>query len=63
VSRTFLYGHADARALVTEAMTEAAGRRVQDRVTEQAEIEVSWRERALNTEAALNLDSSAGFGR
>ncbi|MFD9118836.1 DUF6262 family protein [Streptomyces bottropensis] len=53
VSRTFLYEHADARTLVTEAMSQAAGRRVQDRATEQAEIEASWRERALNTEAAL----------
>jgi mRNA degradation ribonuclease J1/J2 len=52
-SRTFLYEHADARTLVTEAMSEAAGRRVQDRRTEQAEVEASWRERALNTEDAL----------
>ncbi|MFG2653542.1 hypothetical protein [Streptomyces sp. NPDC048436] len=41
VSRTFLYEHADARALVTEAMSQAAGRRVQDRRTEQAEVEAS----------------------
>ncbi|MGW6736270.1 hypothetical protein [Streptomyces sp. NPDC055013] len=34
-------------------MSQAAGRRVQDRVAAQAEIEASWRERALNTEAAL----------
>lgn len=53
VSRTFLYEHADARALVTEAMSQAAGRRVQDRRTEQAEVEESWRERALNTEDVL----------
>ncbi|MFF9104799.1 DUF6262 family protein [Streptomyces rubrogriseus] len=53
VSRTFLYEHADARSLVTEAMSQATGRRVQDRATAQAEIEASWRERALNTEAAL----------
>ncbi|MFE6380576.1 DUF6262 family protein [Streptomyces roseolus] len=53
VSRTFLYEHADARTLVNEAMSQAAGRRVQDRRTEQTEIEASWRERALNTEAAL----------
>ncbi|MDJ0383781.1 DUF6262 family protein [Streptomyces sp. G-G2] len=53
VSRTFLYEHADARALVDEAMNQAAGRRVQDRQTVQDELEASWRERALNTEAAL----------
>ncbi|MFD8116158.1 DUF6262 family protein [Streptomyces microflavus] len=53
VSRTFLYEHADARTLVNEATSHAAGRRIQDRATEQAEIEASWRERALNTEAAL----------
>ncbi|MFD8226959.1 DUF6262 family protein [Streptomyces massasporeus] len=53
VSRTFLYEHADARALVDEAMNQAAGKRVQDRQTVEAELEASWRERALNTEAAL----------
>lgn len=53
VSRTFLYEHADARAMVDEAMNQAAGRRVQDRQTVQDELEASWRERALNTEAAL----------
>ncbi|AQU66302.1 DUF6262 family protein [Streptomyces niveus] len=53
VSRTFLYEHTDARALVEEAMHRAAGRRVQDRQAVQDELEASWRERALNTEAAL----------
>lgn len=52
VSRTFLYEHAGARALVDEAVSQAAGRRVQDRQAVQDEIEASWRERALNTEAA-----------
>lgn len=41
VSRTFLYENPDARALVTGAIAAAAGH------------EASWRERALNTEAAL----------
>jgi len=53
VSRTFLYEHADARALVDAAVSQAAGRRVQDRQAVQDELEASWRERALNTEAAL----------
>ncbi|MFG3479108.1 DUF6262 family protein [Streptomyces sp. NPDC047980] len=53
VSRTFLYEHADARALVDDAMSQFAGRRVQDRQAAQDELEASWRERALNTEAAL----------
>jgi cell division protein FtsL len=53
VSRTFLYEHAEARGLVHKAMSQAAGRRVQDRQAAQAELEASWRERALNTEAAL----------
>ncbi|QJT07190.1 hypothetical protein G9272_33800 [Streptomyces asoensis] len=53
VSRTFLYEHADARTLSDEAMSQAVGRRVQDRQAAQDELEASWRERALNTEAAL----------
>ncbi|MFK0259549.1 DUF6262 family protein [Streptomyces sp. NPDC090445] len=53
VSRTFLYEHADAKTLVSEAMSRAAGRRIQDRRDEQAAMEASWRERALNAEDAL----------
>ncbi|MBC3984369.1 hypothetical protein H8N01_17790 [Streptomyces sp. AC536] len=53
VSRTFLYEHAEARALVAEAVSRAAGRRVQDRRAESEAIEASWRERALNAEEAL----------
>ncbi|MBX7546931.1 hypothetical protein K1Y78_02635 [Streptomyces sp. tea 10] len=34
-------------------MSQAADRRAQDRQTAQDELEASWRERALNTEAAL----------
>ncbi|MGW0631980.1 hypothetical protein [Streptomyces sp. NPDC002758] len=34
-------------------MNQAAGRRLQDRQAVQDELEASWRERALNTEAAL----------
>ncbi|MGA4864258.1 DUF6262 family protein [Streptomyces lavendulocolor] len=53
VSRTFLYEHAAARALVEEAMNQAAGRRVQERQATHDELEASWRERALNAESAL----------
>ncbi|MEV5985097.1 DUF6262 family protein [Streptomyces sp. NPDC052051] len=53
VSRTFLYEHEDARTLVTEAISRAAGRRIQDRQAEQDALEASWRERALNAEDAL----------
>lgn len=41
------------KALVREAMNRAAGRRVQDRRDEQAAVEASWRERALNAEDAV----------
>ncbi|MFJ4967146.1 DUF6262 family protein [Streptomyces sp. NPDC088729] len=53
VSRTFLYEHAEARALVEEATSRAAGRRVQDRQAAHAAMEASWRERALNAEESL----------
>ncbi|WP_234544819.1 DUF6262 family protein [Streptomyces shenzhenensis] len=53
VSRTFLYEHAEARTLVDEAISRAAGRRVQDRQSDHEAIEASWRERALNAEEAL----------
>ncbi|WP_434598932.1 DUF6262 family protein [Streptomyces sp. A5-4] len=53
VSRTFLYGHPDARAAVAAAMAEAGERRTQ-MVTDQDEArEATWRERALNAEDAL----------
>jgi len=53
VSRTFLYGNAEARAVIATAMTEVGDRRtrlVTDRADQQ---EASWRERALNAEDAL----------
>ncbi|MFJ8348221.1 DUF6262 family protein [Streptomyces sp. NPDC094153] len=53
VSRTFLYEHAEARSLIEEAVSRAAGRRVQDRQAAHEAIEASWRERALNAEEAL----------
>jgi Family of unknown function (DUF6262) len=53
VSRTFLYDNAEARALIGEATRQAAGQRVQARAEGDARQEASWRERALNAEAAL----------
>jgi outer membrane murein-binding lipoprotein Lpp len=53
VSRTFLYENPDARALVTAAATTSTGHRTQAAATADAQQEASWRERALNTEAAL----------
>ncbi|MCX5009568.1 hypothetical protein OG765_00965 [Streptomyces sp. NBC_00555] len=38
---------------MSEAMSRAAGRRFQDGRDEQAAMEASWRERALNAEDAL----------
>ncbi len=53
VSRTFLYENPDARALVTAAATTSTGHRTQAAAAAAAQQEASWRERALNTEAAL----------
>ena len=50
VSRTFLYENPDARALVTGAIAAGTGQRAP--AADDAQ-EASWRERALNTEAAL----------
>jgi hypothetical protein len=49
VSRTFLYDNAEARALIGEA----AGQQSQAQAQADAQQEASWRERALNAEAAL----------
>jgi outer membrane murein-binding lipoprotein Lpp len=51
VSRTFLYENPDARALVTGAI--AVGTRPRTQAAADDAQEASWRERALNTEAAL----------
>jgi len=50
VSRTFLYENPDVRALVTGAIAAGTGQRAPAAGDAQ---EASWRERALNTEAAL----------
>jgi len=52
VSRTFLYENPDARALVTGAIATGTGQRVQAAAGDTRQ-EASWRERALNAEAAL----------
>lgn len=52
VSRTFLYENPDARALVTNAIAARSGQPAQA-AGRDAQQEASWRERALNTEAAL----------
>ena len=49
VSRTFLYANPDARALISEAISKAGTQHTR-RGDDQ---EPSWRERALNAEAAL----------
>ena len=53
VSRTFLYSNPDARAAVTAAIADADHRKEATTVARQQQIETSWRERALNAEAAL----------
>jgi hypothetical protein len=53
VSRTFLYENRAARALVTGAIATSSGQPPQAAAGHDAQQEASWRERALNTEAAL----------
>jgi chromosome segregation ATPase len=53
VSRTFLYQNPDARTLVAEAAARAEGRRVQQHQQAAAEVNATWRERALNAEDGL----------
>lgn len=52
-SRTFLYENTRARGLVEGAMSQAAGRRIEDRQNEDDALEAAWKERALNAEDAL----------
>jgi chromosome segregation ATPase len=53
VSRTFLYENTRARSLVEGAMSQAAGRRIEDRQNEDDALEAAWQERARNAEDAL----------
>jgi len=52
VSRTFLYANPDARALISEAISNDGGRKA-PAPGAGGDQEPSWRERALNAEAAL----------
>jgi Family of unknown function (DUF6262) len=49
VSRTFLYANPDARALVSDAISKTGAQHARG----SDDQEPSWRERALNAEAAL----------
>lgn len=53
VSRTFLYQNDEARRLVEGAAAEAAGQFTKDESAKAAQLEASWRERALNAEELL----------
>ncbi|HLX50864.1 MAG TPA: DUF6262 family protein [Streptosporangiaceae bacterium] len=52
VSRTFLYANPDARALISDAVSNDTRRKTPAAGT-GGDQEPSWRERALNAEAAL----------
>jgi hypothetical protein len=51
VSRTFLYANPDARALISQAISKAGGQQAER--GHGHDQQSSWRERALNAEAAL----------
>ncbi|MFE4612128.1 DUF6262 family protein [Streptomyces niveus] len=53
VSATFLYENADARGLVQQAVVDSKSRHDRRTGEKHEQIEASWRERALNTEAEL----------
>jgi hypothetical protein len=53
VSRTFLYQNADAKALMTAAVTASGKQRRQVQAGHDAQVQASWQQRALNAEDAL----------
>jgi deoxyribodipyrimidine photolyase-like uncharacterized protein len=53
VSRTFLYQNSRARTLVQQCEAEATAYTVRDHDQRVADVQASWRERALNAEDAL----------
>jgi chromosome segregation ATPase len=53
VSRTFIYGNPDARAVVAAAIAQAGEQRTRILDAQGDEREATWRERALNAEDAL----------
>jgi hypothetical protein len=63
VSRTFLYEHLRARALVDGAMSRAAGRRSEEKRDEHDALEAAWKERALNAEDALKAAHNEIFAQ
>jgi Family of unknown function (DUF6262) len=63
VSRTFLYGNAEARVAVAAAMTQADERRSRTLAEQDDEREATWRERALNAEEALKATHAEILGQ
>ncbi|GAA0956700.1 hypothetical protein GCM10009550_42970 [Actinocorallia libanotica] len=53
VSRSFLYQNPDAQTLMQAALEATGTQRREDQAAHHAQIEASWRERALNAEEAL----------
>lgn len=53
VSRTFLYQNADAKTLMTAAVTASGKQRRQAHAGHDAQVQASWQQRALNAEDAL----------
>ena len=48
VSRTFIYQNVQAKALMATAISRAGNRQHDLQASKDAEIEASWKERALN---------------
>lgn len=64
VSRTFLYQNAEAKALMTTAVAGAGDSCSQALADHAAQLEASWRQRALNAEDALKTaDAEIGTQR
>jgi len=61
VSATFLYENADARTLVKNAVADSRSRHDRLGNEKHDRIEASWRERALNAEAALTRTQKEVF--
>jgi chromosome segregation ATPase len=55
VSRTFLYQNIQAKALMATAISQAGNRQHELQASKDAELEASWKERALNAEDALRI--------
>ena len=55
VSRTFIYQNVQAKALMATAISRAGNRQHDLQASKDAEIEASWKERALNAEDELRI--------